>query len=1240
MTQILSSVNYPQNLPVTHEIANIKALVKNHPVVIVCGETGSGKTTQLPKMLYEMGYSLTAKIGHTQPRKVAAKSIARRIGEELNNHDIVGYKVRFNDRTKTTTAIKLMTDGILLQEIQTDKLLKQYSALIIDEAHERSLNIDFILGYLKNILPKRPDLKVIITSATIDNDKLSKFFNNAPVVNVEGKTYPVDIIYQPLNADEEETLDLNQAIFRAIESCLNIERGNVLVFLPGEREIKDCISSLRKTTLRNCQLLPFFSRQNELEQNLVFNDDGNLKVIVTTNVAETSLTIPGIKYVIDSGVARVKRYNSRYKVEQLQIEKIAKSSCKQRAGRAGRLSHGLCVRLYSESDFNTRDLFSDPEILRSNLANVILRLLSFRLGNPQTFPFLDKPDEKSFNDGFKTLFQLQAINEKNEITDIGKKISLIPVDVNLARILFSSIHEFNTVDDIVVIVSFLAISDPREYPLEQQEKARQAHQIWVDKKSDFITVLNLWRWYQNELQHKKSRKKMLEDMHKHFVSALRMREWHELHGQLKEVIHNLGTIRETDSKDGKSGVLPQNFNIDDYKYKELHQTILTGLINNVGQKDLVENVYLGTNSKKFYIHPSSAVDKAKWVCSANLTQTTKLYARINAQILPEYLLPITKHLVKYTYSEERWEKNRGEAVATQFTLLYGLLINRKSVAFSKINPVLAREIFIKQGVVNNELGKKYNFVIHNEKVINQIEKLEDKIRSAFIIFEDELFKFYNEVIPLDICDVRNFDLWLKQQNDNEDKLKLEQNKFMAAFTQVMDNIELYPDFILNGVDKIKLKYIFNPDNEDDGVSAFIDISQLNKIDIDVFDWLVPGLIRDKLSYIVKALPKQIRVGLNPVSTFITNFLETADMSVNLYNQLANYINKLLKSDIKTEQLTNIKLPKHLNMHFKILDNNKTIYSCEDLRKAYIDLADKLHKIVSNMSSNLEIMNITKWEVELANLLEEVNLQINHKSVMGYKALSVKDGQINLIVVDNLNKAISSSKNGMFHLVKLHFAKEIKYLQQKQFNSFKQVCMYFCEIYDKETFLNEAINYILKMSIDLSILPKTEDEFHELIKSSLAKLSTSVHDFNKTILAIALAYNQIKLKLKTHPLHDAISTQLDDLIFTGFLKFVGYRYLEHFPRYLNAILYRMDKYQNNPNRDMLLEKEVTQVYDYWYNYIEQMEATHKPVSNEVYNFKYKIEELRVSLFAEVLKTPYPVSSKRLVREFDELTQMTY
>lgn len=1224
-------ITYPPQLPVSREIDKIKQLVMSHPVVIVCGETGSGKTTQLPKMLYEMGFAQNGIIGHTQPRKVAARTISHRINQEIheanqtyspdpetvvsNFPNIVGYKVRFTDKTQAHTKIKLMTDGILLQEISRDKLLRGYSALIIDEAHERSLNIDFILGYLKTIIARRPDLKIIITSATIDNQKLSKYFNNAPVIDVEGKTYPVDIIYQPMIDN-----NLNNAIYQAVESCLAVEEGNILVFLPGEREIKDCLAYLRKTTLRRHELLPLFSRQNEAEQNLVFTANGRVKIIATTNVAETSLTIPGIRFVIDSGIARIKRYNVRNRVEQLLVEPVAKSSSKQRTGRSGRTSHGMCVRLFSEEDFNLRPEFNDPEIIRSNLANVILRLIGLKLGDPLDFPFLDMPATNAYSDGFKTLFQLQAITAESKITSIGELLVKIPLDANLARILIAAGGEFNCLADALIIVSFLAIIDPRETPIDFQQLARERHQIWANKKSDFVAILNLWNWYNREVEHKKSNKKLQEKCYGQFLSFLRMREWHELYSQLKEIMHNLGFKESQNSPVHQE----ENIELSADNYQRLHQALLSGLLNNIGHKDLVQDFYIGTNNKKFIFHPTSQVDKSKWVFAAALSQTARLYARTNAYIEPGWLIPLTTHLAKCTYSHEIWDKKRGEVVATEHILFHGLEIGRKKVGFSKQNIELSREIFIKQGIVLNELGRNYKFIQHNHQVINSLEELEDKLRLSFVIMEDELFEFYNKIIPADMVDTRTFDTWCI---DHESSLYLNKDELVKKLITDSSHLELYPDHLIINENKIRLSYVFNPDSAVDGVTATIFLTRLNQIDEDIFTYLVPGLIRNKITFILKALPKVVRVTLNPLNEFITKFLENIRYTENLTVALVNYLKSEYKIEIKISEISSIVLPSHLCFHYQILDKNKVIASGDNLSELKRQLAPTLGQIVHEKAREYCVSGITNW-------IPDMNLLLQMLDKLGFYSLQVKDTGVDLVIIPDFAMAQTNTRRGILQLIKDKLSVQIKYLEQKRFKQFDKTALYLKNIYLSDQLLRDSIDFILRMTVDLSVLPKNEEEFNLLIETTKQNIMVNAACFADVMFNLARNYNEVKLKQRGHDLYDEIELQLDDLLFSGFLNYVRYMQLEHFPRYLLAIIKRLEKYPTNQNRDLEFSKEIEELYEAWYNYVDKLEQSGLVVSRALYDFKYKIEELRVSLFAQTLKTPYPVSLKRLWREFEE------
>ena len=1217
-----TKVNYPPELPVSQDIERIRNIISQNQVVIICGETGSGKTTQLPKALLELGYANNGLIGHTQPRRIAAKSLANRISQELgcynNENNLVGYKMRFHDRTSNSTAIKLMTDGILLQEIQTDKLLLQYSALIIDEVHERSLNIDFILGYLQQLVQRRPDLKVIITSATIENEKLAKFFVGAPVVNVSGKTYPVDIVYQPRDADEDDG-SLNQAIYQAISAAMEVERGNALVFLPGEREIKNCLNYLRKTTLKNYDLLPLYSRQNNEDQSLIFQESGRVKIILATNIAETSLTIPGIKFVIDSGIARVKRYSLRNRVEQLQIENVSQASSKQRAGRAGRVSHGMCVRLFSEQEYNLRPAFTEPELLRSNLANVILRLLSLNLGDPSAFPFLDQPENKSFNDGFRTLFQVGAIDDYNRLTPIGRKLANIPIDVQLARILIAAGEKFACLREALIVVSFLAIQDPREFPMEHQQLSRERHSIWADKQSEFMQILNIWQWYHEQIAHKKSNKKLLEICHKQFISSVRLREWHELHRQLKESLIGLG-YRE---------------NTTPASYQNLHSAILSGFAVNVGQKDLVENHYLGTNGRKFLLHPSLNLDAPKWVLSANLVETTRLYARNCAFIEPQWLNGIVNHLYKYTYSNQHWDKKRGEVVAFKSALLYGLLIDTQRVSIGRSDPVLAQEIFIKEGLVANQLLKTYGFIQHNLQVIRAIEKLEDKLRTSLALLDDELYDFYAKILPAEVVDIPSLEQFILT---NEKQLKINQEQLIERLTSTQQQLNLFPDHVTLNEQKIPLKYIFDHSSDEDGLVAIIDLYQLSLIENDRLDWLVSGMIRDKVAYLIKALPKSQRLQFNPLQDSVTQFLEFASPPENFLQEFMRYADKLKQIKLNYTDLIKIEFPVALRCHYRIMEKKKLVASGDNLELLKRELAPELSKIVVKHTSEQQIKSVVEYIPQIAELLQEIKLGTENK-LTGYKSLIVeKDGSITFGVVNELAKARISSKRGLLALLKLQLKEQQKYLSSKKLPDFNNISLAFIDEYTKENLAKRCVDYILNVALTEALaenIVMSSVEFTNVLNVAKGNLSDILVRFSTVLAKTANLYQDLKLKLNNHPLEDTIAAQLDDLIYSDFLSYAKWQYFQQFPRYLQAILIRLSKYASATQRDIKLEDEINHIYNKWYNHVDELENKHKVINPTLYDFKYKIEELRISLFAQEVRTLYPVSSKRLLAELEQL-----
>lgn len=1222
-----TKISYPEELPVSQEIASIKEFAIKNQLIIVCGETGSGKTTQLPKMLLELGYAQTGLIGHTQPRRIAARSLANRISHELGSTEIttrqselVGYKMRFQDKTNPNTAIKLMTDGILLQEIQNDRLLLQYSALIIDEVHERSLNIDFILGYLKQILPKRPDLKVIITSATLENEKLAKFFNNAPIVNVTGKTYPVDIVYQDINDNEDEN-NLNLAIYKAIKAALEIEPGNVLIFLPGEREIKLCLNLLRKTELNNYELLPLFARQNSEAQSLIFNSNGKIKIILATNIAETSLTIPGIKFVIDSGIARVKRYTIRNRIEQLQIEPISQASAKQRAGRAGRVSHGMCIRLFSESDFNLRRQFTEPELLRSNLANVILRLMTLNLGDPRQFEFLDPPDAKTFNDGLRTLFQIGAIDESNQITALGRKLAQIPVDVQLARVLVAAGEKFKVLSEALIIVAFLAIQDPREFPIEHQQLVKERHSLWVDKDSEFIQILNLWNWYHNELHHKKSNKKLLEICHKQFLSLARMREWHEMHRELRETTLRFGF---------KENTIPAD-------YQNLHSAILSGFITNVGQKDIVENYYLSTNDRKYWPHPSLLITPAKWMVAASIVETSRVYARNCAKIEPNWLSGIADHLYKYTYSNQHWDKKRGEVIANESVLLYGLLIITRKISYSKIDPTLSQEIMIKEALINNQLLKTYPFVIHNLQVVNELNQIEDKLRTSLALIEEELYNFYVSRLDSSVMDQLTLEQFL---NSNSEALKIDRDEFINRLTSSYEELNLYPDDLLVNGQTIKLKYIFDHESNEDGLIALINLDKLNLIDSsDAFIWLVPGLIREKIAYLIRSLPKNQRILFNPIQESISEFLQSTRIRNNFFNEFIHYAKTHKNLVLHYPDLLTIKFPTQLNCHFRIMDKKQLLESGDDLEIIKKKVMPLLSKIVVNNSTNQQINNLSGFIPEIQSLLEPVELKDGNRNLIAYKSLiHDKNGQINYIVVGNLDEAERSSRVGLLHLIKVQLKEQQKYLSNKKIANFTKISMALSDLYHKDELSDSCTNYILNhviLNLIGTKLNPNKEEFDQIITMVKATLGSFSVEFENCLSKVADLYHEIKLKINEHPLFDIIQLQLDDLIYPKFLSHTKWKFLQNFSRYLQAIVIRLNKYPNAIMRDQQLDYEINTIYNTWYNHVETLEENQISISSSLYDFKYSIEELRISLFAQEIRTLYPVSSKRLNSELEKL-----
>ncbi|MGD8498283.1 MAG: ATP-dependent RNA helicase HrpA, partial [Chromatiales bacterium] len=850
------AIEYPLELPVVARREEIAATIRDHPVVIVCGETGSGKTTQLPKICLELGRGIDGLIGHTQPRRIAARSVAARLAEELGGEigQHVGFKIRFSDHTRPTGYVKLMTDGILLAEIQQDRLLSRYDTLIIDEAHERSLNIDFLLGYLKQLLPRRPDLKLIITSATIDPERFSRHFDDAPIVEVSGRTYPVDIRYRPLVGEDEDSRDLTllEGIVQAADELAGEGPGDILVFLSGEREIREAAEALRKHHPGHTEILPLYARLSATEQQRVFQSHRGRRIVLATNVAETSLTVPGIRYVIDTGRARISRYSWRSKIQRLPIEAVSQASANQRAGRCGRVSEGVCIRLYDEQDFERRDAFTEPEILRTNLASVILQMEALGLGDIEAFPFVEPPDPRLIKDGYRLLHELGAVDQRNRITALGRRIARLPVDPRLARMLIAAEGQ-GCLRETLIVVSALAVQDPRERPLEHQQAADQAHARFLDERSDFLAYLNLWEYYQVQRLHL-SKSKLRRQCRDEFLSFMRIREWIETHGQLRTLMLESGA-RENEK---------------DASYAQLHRALLSGLLSHIGIRDEAGE-FIGARNRRFRVFPGSGLFKRppKWLMAAEIAETARVYARTCARIEPEWLEGLARPLMRREVFEPHWQRRAGRAGAYERLSLYGLVVvAKRRIDYTRINPVESRELLIRHALVYGEYKGEPTFLKHNLALVDEVEELEARSRRRDILVdEDSLYAFYDRLLPETITNLAAFERWRAEVEREDPKALFFRREALMRHEAEDITAERFPDTIQVGGLRLPLTYRFEPEAEDDGVSVTVPAAALNQLDRAPFDWLVPGLFEERLVALIRGLPKALRKNFVPAPDF-------------------------------------------------------------------------------------------------------------------------------------------------------------------------------------------------------------------------------------------------------------------------------------------------------------------------------------------------------------------------------------
>ncbi|ELH3006863.1 TPA: ATP-dependent RNA helicase HrpA [Vibrio vulnificus] len=1220
-------IEYPEILPVSQKKDDIADAIAHHQVVIVAGETGSGKTTQLPKICAELGRGKFGLIGHTQPRRLAARSVANRIAEEMETQlgDFVGYKVRFNDQISENTQIKLMTDGILLAEIQHDRFLNQYDTIIIDEAHERSLNIDFILGYLKELLPRRPDLKVIITSATIDPERFSNHFGGAPIIEVSGRTYPVETRYRPLGGETEDDRDQLEGIFDAVDELCDEGLGDILIFMNGEREIRDTADALAKRKLKDTEIVPLYARLSAGEQNKIFQPHTGRRIVLATNVAETSLTVPGIKYVIDPGTARISRYSYRTKVQRLPIEPVSQASANQRKGRCGRVQEGICIRLYSEDDFNSRPEFTDPEILRTNLASVILQMTALGLGDIEAFPFVEAPDKRNILDGVRLLEELGAINThakdpKKRLTAVGKQLARLPIDPRLARMVLEA-PRFGCLKEVMIIAAALSIQDPRERPSDKQQSADDKHRRFYHEDSDFLTFVNVWNHIQKQqkaLSGNQFRRQCKDD----YLNYLRVREWQDVYFQIHQ------SMREMEFK----------LNSEPGSYDAVHSAILTGLLSHIGMKDQEKNEYHGARNARFHIFPGSGLFKKqpKWVMSAELVETSKLWGRIIAKIQPEWIEPLAKHLIKRSHSEPHWSKKQAAVMAYEKVMLYGIpIVPKRLVNYGNIDASVSREIFIRSALVEGDWETKHAFFKQNRKLLLEVEELEHKSRRRDILVDDEeLFQFYDQRVGTEVVSGRHFDTWWKQASKKEPELlNFEKEMLFKGDASHVTDLD-YPNFWHQNGLKLKLSYQFEPGDDSDGVTVHIPLPILNQIDPAGFDWQIPGLRHELVVSLIKSLPKTLRKNFVPAPNYADAFLSRVTaMEMPLLDALEKELRRMTGATVLREDWKLDQVPDHLKVTFRAVDErNRKLKEHKDLHELKESLKEKVQETLSKVADDdIEQQGLHTWSFgELPQVYQQKR---GGYQVKAFPALVDNKDSVEIKLYETEQEQISAMKAGQRRLILLNVPSPIKYLHANLPNKSK-LGLYF-NPYGK---VLDLIDDCIACGVDKLIeeqggLVWEPEKFEALKEHVRAELGDTVVDIAKQVETILTTAFNINKKLKgkidftmAFALSD-IKAQIEGLIFKGFATECGWKRLPDILRYMKAIERRMEKLPIDPNKDrlhMLKIESVVKDYKELLNKIPKGLA----VPENVKEIRWMIEELRVSFFAQQLGTPYPVSDKRV------------
>jgi ATP-dependent RNA helicase HrpA len=1220
-------IRYPEDLPVSAARDELAAAIRDHQVVIVAGETGSGKTTQLPKICLELGRGIEGMIGHTQPRRIAARTVAQRIADELDTTlgGAVGFQVRFTETVGPDTLVKLMTDGILLAEIQTDRSLRKYDTLIIDEAHERSLNIDFILGYLKRLLPKRPDLKVIITSATIDPERFAEHFDGAPIVEVSGRTYPVEVRYRPIVDPDDPKADPDRdqatAICDAVRELPN--HGDILVFCSGEREIRDTADALARLELAGTEILPLYARLSFAEQHRVFAAHSGRRIVLATNVAETSLTVPGIRYVIDPGTARVSRYSARTKVQRLPIEPISQAAADQRAGRCGRVAAGICIRLYTQDDYDSRPRYTDPEILRTNLASVILQMTAARLGEVASFPFIDPPDRRNISDGMNLLVELGALDMERRLTPLGRRLAQLPLDPRLARMVLAA-DDQGCVREVIVIAAALSIQDPRERPVDERPAADALHQRFADPNSDFLAYLNLWR-YLREQQRELSSSQFRKLCRNEYLSWLRVREWQDIASQLRQIARQVGI----------------SVNTADPAPQAMHSALLAGLLSQIGAKDGEKREYVGARGARFAIWPGSvlASKQPRFVMAGELVETSRLWARQVARIEPEWVEPLAGHLVRRVYSEPHWSARRGAAMGYEKVTLYGVVLaERRPVNWDRVDPAVARELFIRHALVEGDWKTQHRFFHDNRALLEQVEELEHRVRRRDIVVDDEaLFEFYDKRLPAEVVSARHFDSWWKQARRSQpDLLTLTVEQLLTDRAGGVHEAD-YPGSWRIGELELPLAYHFEPGAPDDGVSVTIPLAVLNQVPSEPFSWGVPGLREELVTALIRGLRKEARRPYVPVPDTVRAVLpRLVPYEQPLTDALGVALRDLTGVGVSPQAWRVDQLPNHLRMTFRITgERGQVLGSGKDLDVLRGRLRADVQKTLSAAGHDLERTGLAGWD-GIGELPRVVRRDRDGFTLTGYPALVDNGSSVSVRVLDSEAEQQVAMWAGTRRLLLFTAPSPLRLLRTRISDRAKLILSRnphgsVAALLDDCT--AAAADAVIAEAGGPAWDEPSFDRLRALARDRLATLVLRAVDETEAVLA---QWHPLQLRLSNpppaalKPAYDDVRAQLDRLVYPGFVTATGLGRLPDVARYLRGIAYRLDKLPDKLDRDRDWTAQVAAIQaDY-----DEL-AAHLPPTSQLREIRWLIEELRISYFAQPVGTPHPVSPQRIHRAMDAL-----